>query len=146
MPLILVSACLLGQRCKYDGGHNRSAAVLRFLDGKDCLPVCPESAVLPAPRPPVEIRAGRVVTADGRDRTALYCEGVRRTLRALEGRPVACAVLKARSPTCGAGRIYDGTFTHTAVPGDGLLARALKARGIPVYTEEDIERNPPRLP
>ncbi len=144
MEKILVSACLLGACCKYDGGHNRSEAVLAFLKGKDYIPVCPERLVLPAPRPPVELRDGRVVTADGADRTALYEKGVAETLSCLEGEPIALAILKARSPTCGAGTVYDGTFTHTRVPGDGLLARALKARGIPVWTEEDIEQVPAR--
>lgn len=138
--LVIVSACLLGTRCKYDGGHNRSEAVLAFLAGKRYLAVCPEIIVLPAPRPPVEIREGRVVTAGGEDRTALFERGVRETLRRIdEAGPAALAILKARSPTCGSGAIYDGTFTHTRTAGDGLLARALKARGIPVWTEEDVE-------
>lgn len=140
METILVSACLLGRCCKYSGGHNRNEAVIAFLRGRHYIPVCPESLVLPAPRPPVELRGGRVVTADSRDLTALYEKGVAETLARLGGASVTLAILKARSPTCGSGEIYDGTFSHRRVPGDGLLARALKERGIPVRTEEDIAR------
>ena len=82
---VIVSACLLGRRCKYDGGHNKNSAVLRFLEGKEVLPVCPESLVMPPPRPPAEIREGRVITKAGEDRTALFTEGVRRTLALIEG-------------------------------------------------------------
>lgn len=140
METILVSACLLGRCCKYSGGHNRNEAVIAFLRDRHYIPVCPESLVLPAPRPPVELRGGCVVTEDGRDLTALYEKGVAETLARLGGASVTLAILKARSPTCGSGEIYDGTFSHRRVPGDGLLARALKERGIPVRTEEDIAR------
>lgn len=140
METILVSACLLGRCCKYSGGHNRNESVIAFLRGRHYIPVCPESLVLPAPRPPVELRGGRVVTEDSRDLTALYEKGVAETLARLGGASVTLAILKARSPTCGSGEIYDGTFSHRRVPGDGLLARALKERGIPVRTEEDIAR------
>lgn len=137
---VIVSACLLGRRCKYDGGHNKNSAVLRFLEGKEVLPVCPESLVMPPPRPPAEIREGRVITKAGEDRTALFTEGVRRTLALIEGEKPDLAVLKARSPTCGAKEIYDGTFTGTRIPGSGLLAAALLARGIPVIDEEELEK------
>lgn len=136
---IAVSACLLGARCKYNGGHNQNDAVITFLRGKAYIPICPEAIALPTPRPPVEINDGRVVTATGEDRTAAYEAGVTEALERLAGRPISMAILKARSPTCGSGAIYDGTFTHRVIPGDGLLAAALKARGIPVRTEEDIE-------
>lgn len=81
-----------------------------------------------------------MVTEDGRDLTALYEKGVAETLARLGGASVTLAILKARSPTCGSGEIYDGTFSHRRVPGNGLLARALKEQGIPVRTEEDIAR------
>lgn len=137
---VIVSACLLGRRCKYDGGHNKNSAVLRFLEGKEVLPVCPESLVMPPPRPPAEIRERRVITKTGEDRTALFTEGVRRTLALIEGEKPDLAVLKARSPTCGAKEIYDGTFTGARIPGTGLLAAALLARGIPVIDEEELEK------
>ncbi len=137
---VIVSACLLGRRCKYDGGHNKNSAVLRFLEGKEVLPVCPESLVMPPPRPPAEIREGRFITKTGEDRTAFFTEGVRRTLALIEGEKPDLAVLKARSPTCGAKEIYDGTFTGARIPGAGLLAAALLARGIPVIDEEELEK------
>lgn len=95
---------------------------------------------MPPPRPPAEIREGRVITKTGEDRTALFTEGVRRTLALIEGEKPDLAVLKARSPTCGAKEIYDGTFTGTRIPGAGLLAAALLARGIPVIDEEELEK------
>lgn len=134
---ILVSACLLGTNCKYDGGNNRSPAVLRCLCGHEVIPICPEILVLPAPRPPVEIRAGRVVREDGADMDAVYRRGVSMALETIAGMEIDLVILKARSPTCGVHEIYDGSFSHRRVAGAGLLAAALSARGLRVIDEED---------
>ncbi len=136
---ILVSACLLGRNCKYDGGNNRNEAVLSFLAGHDVIPICPEILILPAPRPPVEIRNGRVVTETEEDLTDLFRKGVALAVSKIPA-DIDLAVLKARSPTCGAKEIYDGTFTHKRIPGEGLLARALREKGIRVMDEEDVVR------
>lgn len=136
---IMVSACLLGKRCKYSGGDNRNEAVISFLKDKEYVAVCPEVAAgMPVPRPPVEIRKGRVISIEGKDLDEIYREGVRKTLK--EAGPVDMAILKGGSPTCGVHMIYDGTFSGTKIPGKGLLAQALYEKGIPLYDEKDMER------
>ncbi len=136
---IMVSACLLGKRCKYSGGDNRNEAVISFLKDKEYVAVCPEVAAgMPVPRPPVEIRKGRVISIEGKDLDEIYREGVRKTLK--EAGPVDMAILKGGSPTCGVHQIYDGTFSGTKIRGMGILASALAAKGIPLYDEKDIEK------
>ncbi len=137
--LVLVSACLLGQNCKYSGGNNRNEAVLAYLRDKEVLPVCPEQlSGLPTPRPRVELRNGRAVNEFGEDVDALFRLGVQRALALLDDAAVDEAVLQSRSPTCGARQIYDGTFSGTLLPGQGLLAQALLERGIPVVDAAEI--------
>lgn len=137
--LVLVSACLLGRNCKYSGGNNRSEAVLAYLQDKEALPVCPEQlGGLPTPRPRVELRNGRAVNEFGEDVDAQFRLGVQRALALLEGAAVDEAVLQSRSPTCGARQVYDGTFSGTLLPGQGLLARALMEKGIPVIDAAEI--------
>lgn len=136
---IAVSACLLGENCKYNGGNNRNERVLRYVAGHEVIPVCPERAGgLPCPRKPVEWRAGRAVTADGTDCTAEFTLGVQLTMTRLADSPVDLAILQSRSPTCGVHQIYDGTFTGTKIHGKGLLARALKEAGVPLLDAEDV--------
>lgn len=136
---IMVSACLLGKRCKYSGGDNRNEAVISFLKDKEYVAVCPEVAAgMPVPRPPVEIRKGRVISIEGKDLDEIYREGVRKTLE--EAGPVDMAILKGGSPTCGVHQIYDGTFSGTKIRGMGILASALDAKGTPLYDEKDIEK------
>ena len=136
---IMVSACLLGKRCKYSGGDNRNEAVISFLKDKEYVAVCPEVAAgMPVPRPPVEIRKGRVISIEGKDLDEIYREGVRKTLE--EAGPVDMAILKGGSPTCGVHQIYDRTFSGTKIRGMGILASALAAKGIPLYDEKDIEK------
>lgn len=139
---LLISACLLGFRCKYDGGANTlPAETQKALRARyELIPVCPEFAAgLPAPRPPCERRDGRVVNVEGRDLTAEFEAGARVAL-ALAGR-FGCrkALLKERSPTCGSGAVYDGTFSHTVIPGDGIAAEALRAAGIFLRGESEAE-------
>lgn len=136
---ILVSACLLGENCKYNGSNNLNERVLRFVEGHEVLPVCPEMlSGLGAPRKPVELRDGRVVTADGDDCTDAFREGVRKALDGIAGRQIDLAILQSRSPTCGVKQIYDGSFSRQKIDGQGLLARALKERGIPLMDAEDV--------
>ena len=112
MKKIIVSACLLGRNCKYSGGNNRNEAVLSYVKGREVISVCPEVAAgMPVPRPPVELREGRVISCEGKDLDAVYRAGVARTLEALAGEEIECAILKAKSPTCGVHEIYDGTFS-----------------------------------
>ena len=137
---VLVSACLLGQNVKYNGGNNHNAAVHAFLRGNQIIPVCPEVlSGMPVPRPPVELCKCRVIHEKGMDLTPIYQKGVDRVIQQLRGKSVDLAVLKAKSPTCGNREIYDGTFSHHLIPGQGLLAAALTKLGIPVLNEKDIE-------
>ncbi len=136
---IAVSACLLGENCKYSGGNNRNQRVIDFVRGHEVVPVCPERlAGMPAPRPPVELRDGRAVQQSGADMDAVYREGVRRTMALLAQKPVALAILQPRSPTCGVHQVYDGAFTGRLIPGEGLLARALREAGIPTAEPDDL--------
>ncbi len=138
MKAMIVSACLLGEACKWSGGSNRDERVLSLCAGYEVVPVCPEVAGgLPVPRSPSEIRCGTVVNCDGESVDAAFRTGAARCLAQCGEREIACAVLKARSPSCGSGQIYDGSFTGTLIPGDGIFAALLKARGIPVFTEEE---------
>ena len=134
---ILVSACLLGVCCRYDGQSKACPAVLELLKDHELIPVCPEQlGGLPTPRPPAEIQGDRVINREGIDVTAQYKKGAEEAARLYQLLRCDCAVLKARSPSCGCGEIYDGSFSGTLVPGDGITAQALKRLGIRVLTEE----------
>ncbi len=137
---VLVSACLVGQCCAYDGNHRRSEAVLRLGERYELIPICPEcEGGLPTPRVPSERRSARVLTKDGRDVTRAYTRGARAALSLALSERIVFAVLKSKSPSCGKGEIYDGSFTHTLIPENGVTAALLLSRGIPVYTEKEIE-------
>ena len=138
---LLISACLLGCRCKYDGGANTlPAETLAALREKyEMVPVCPETAGgLPVPRVPSERRGGRVVTREGKDVTAEYEKGARVALELAVRFGCRKALLKERSPSCGAGEIYDGTFSHTFVPGDGVAAETLREAGLELCGESRV--------
>lgn len=136
---ILVSACLLGENCKYNGGNNRNERVLRYVAGYEVIPVCPEMlGGLPCPRKPVEWVGERVLTRDGDDCTEAFRLGVQRAMENIEGRQINLAILQSRSPTCGVKQIYDGSFSGVKIDGQGALARALKERGIPLMDAEDV--------
>ena len=136
---ILVSACLLGENCKYNGGNNLNERVLRYVEGHEIIPVCPEMlGGLPSPRKPVEWVGERVMTCDGDDCTEAFRLGVAKALEIIGDRPVDLAILQSRSPTCGVKQIYDGTFSGTRIDGMGALARALHERGIPLMDAEDV--------
>lgn len=135
---IAVSACLLGEKCKYNGGDNANAKVAAFVQGHEVVPLCPERRCgMPSPRPRVEIRAGRLVDEFGTDVDELYRRGVAGSIADM-GR-VDMAILQPRSPTCGARQVYDGSFSGRLLPGQGALAAALTALGVPVYEPEDLD-------
>ena len=137
--MILVSACLLGHNCKYNGGNNDDPAVHAYLEGKDYLVFCPErSSGLPSPRLPSEIRGDRVYSRAGEDVTAEFRLGAEKTLAFCKKHGVTQAILKARSPSCGVHAVYDGTFTGNVIPGMGVAARLLRENGIELIDEEDI--------
>lgn len=121
---VLVSACLLGENCKYNGGNNASPAILEFLKDKQVIPICPELlAGMPSPRPPVEIKDARVIRKNGEDVTDAYCSGVQKAMQRAAQQPIDLVILKSRSPTCGVGQRYDGTFTNTLVQQSACLPR-----------------------
>ena len=137
---VLVSACLMGFRCRYDGGAQRLDCLDALRERHVLVPVCPEvMGGLPTPREPSEIRSGRVVTRDGRDMTEAFARGAREAEKIALACGCRCALLKERSPSCGLGRVYDGTFTGTLTRGDGLCARLLSQRGLRVLGESQAE-------
>ena len=136
---ILVSACLLGCNCKYNGGNNYDPKVAEFVRGREVIEVCPEVlAGMGVPRVPMEIREGRLVNRDGVDVDEPNRAAVAAILEAIRDEDIECAVLKSRSPTCGVRQVYDGTFTGTLVEGAGILARALLDAGYRVIDAEDL--------
>lgn len=133
---LLVSACLLGLPCRYDGAAKPAPQVLELMAEHRLIPVCPEQlGGLPTPRPPAECRDGRVINRAGWDVTAEYVRGAESALKLARLYGCRGAILKERSPSCGCGYIYDGSFSGTLIPGDGVTARLLKAHGIPVTGE-----------
>lgn len=136
---VLVSACLLGENCKYNGGNNFSPAVLKFLEGHEVIPVCPEvEAGMGCPRIPVEIVNGILMDRNGNNVDAPMRRTIQKRLQELENLGIDCAVLKSRSPTCGVRQIYDGTFSGTLIDGAGLFAQALKDAGYRVLDSEEV--------
>lgn len=142
MKKILISACLLGENCKYNGGNNYNEAAAALAERYELVPVCPEVlGGLSVPRPPCERSGSRVISNDPeglKDVTEAFVSGARQCLEITKEKGIELAVLKAKSPSCGSCRIYDGTFSHTVIPGDGVTAEMLKANGIRVITEEDL--------
>jgi uncharacterized protein YbbK (DUF523 family) len=146
---VLVSACLAGRACRHDGSSTKDDVVGGLVSSGRAVLVCPEvDGGLPTPRPAAEIVGGdgadvlagraRVVTADGRDVTAAYVAGASSALEAARQTGARVAILKARSPSCGLGQIYDGSFSRSLAAGDGVTAALLKTEGIEVLTEEDL--------
>ena len=137
---IIVSACLLGENCKYSGGNNYSEKVIRFLEGHEVIPVCPEVlGGLPTPRVPAEIVDGVVTNAQGVSVDREFRLGAEKALEIARREQAELAILQSRSPSCGTKQIYDGTFSGQKIPGQGIFAAMLKNAGIPILDLEDIE-------
>ena len=138
---ILVSACLLGVNCRYSGKGELCQELQKLMKEHHLIPVCPaQLGGLATPRTPAERVKDRVVTQMGEDVTAQYEKGARETAGLAELFGCRCAVLKERSPSCGNGRIYDGTFSRQLVSGDGTAAALLKERGVRIFGETEIEK------
>ena len=136
---IMVSACLLGQNCKYSGGNNRDERVLAFLEGHEVIPVCPEvMGGLPTPRPPAEIVCGEVINKLGKSVDREYRLGAEKALEIARRERIDLAILQSRSPSCGVKEIYDGTFSGTRIPGQGICAAMLMENGFAVLDREDV--------
>jgi uncharacterized protein YbbK (DUF523 family) len=138
MEKILISACLVGEKCRYDGGENPFPFAEELAKKYELVPFCPEVAGgLSTPRDPAEIRKNSVVTATGKDVSAAYNAGAEAALKACKYFGIRIAILKDNSPSCGPRHIDDGNFTHTHIEGLGVTARLLIANGIKVYAETD---------
>lgn len=136
---VLVSACLTGENCKYNGGNNLAPHVMEFLRNKEVVTVCPELlAGLGVPRTPIEIVNGALSDANGSNVDDVLRKTVSELVAQLKDQNFECAVLQSRSPTCGVNQIYDGTFSGKLIPGMGVFARALQEAGIRVIDAEDI--------
>lgn len=139
MIMKLCSACLLGINCRYDGRSKPSKKVLELARKEVLIPVCPEQlGGLPTPREQSELRGESVVTRSGKDITENLVRGAKQVLKIAKLFDVKEAILKQRSPSCGCGQIYDGTFTGTVIRGDGVTTALLKKHGIKVVSEEDL--------
>jgi len=139
---VLVSACLLGVNCRYNGVPKGDGAVKKLLNREDItlVPVCPEQlGGLPTPRTPSERKEEKVVSSEGEDRTVAFMRGAQETLRLAKLYGCEAAILKERSPSCGNKEVYDGSFSGTLVPGEGVTAELLQKNGIKVFGESEIE-------
>lgn len=146
----LVSACLAGEACAYDGQARPCPAVMQLVRQGRAVPVCPEYlGGLPVPRPPAEIKDGsgrdvlagraRVINWNGCDVTEAFVKGARAALEIARAQSIRAAILKSRSPSCGYRWIYDGTFTGKLRPGDGVTAALLLDAGFEIFTESEAE-------
>jgi uncharacterized protein YbbK (DUF523 family) len=146
----LVSACLLGVRCSWNSDHNRCDAAIRLSRKEVLLPVCPEQlGGLPTPRVPQEIKGGsgddvlsgrcRVLNKDGIDVTDALKRGAEETLRIALAMGATAFVGRSRSPSCGVGGVYNGSFSGRVVPGDGITAALLRRNGIQLIPEDDLQ-------
>lgn len=140
MDNILVSACLLGRGCRYDGvAKEPCAAVLKLKEKYNLIPVCAEDlGGLPTPRTSAEIVGDRVLSKDGVDVTYEYEAGAKKVLEIAKKYDCKIAVLKSKSPSCGHGLVYDGTFTKTLTQGNGKCAELLMKNSIKVYDENEV--------
>ncbi|MEM4473538.1 MAG: DUF523 domain-containing protein [Candidatus Bathyarchaeia archaeon] len=135
----LCSACLLGLKCRYDGGHSLNDRVVNLLKEEVLIPICPEQlGGLPTPREPAEIRNGRVLTKSGKDVTENFQRGAEQVLMLAKLMGIKEAILKQGSPSCGCGLIFDGTFTGKLTRGDGVTTTLLKKNGIKVIPDDEL--------
>jgi uncharacterized protein YbbK (DUF523 family) len=138
-PNIIVSACLLGCNCKYNGGNNYCEKIEKIKEQYNIIDICPEVlGGLPTPRVPSEIVGDKVINKEGLDVTNNYNAGANLALEKALNNNCKIAILKAKSPSCGSGKIYDGTFASNLIDGDGITTRLFKQHNIKVYSEEEI--------
>ena len=139
MTKILVSGCLLGENCKYNGGNNYNPRVVEFLKGKEVISICPEiMAGMGCPRNPIEIVDGVLTDCHGKNVDSLIRKSVMEIMERIRDEEIQCAILQSRSPTCGVNQVYDGTFSGKLIPGPGVFAKSLMDAGYLVIDGEDI--------
>ena len=134
---VLISACLIGLNCKYNGGNNENSKLVELMKEKDLVPICPEQlGGLKTPRVSAERKQEKVITKEGVDVTKEYQKGAEEVLNLAKKLNIKKAILKSRSPSCGIDEIYDGTFSHTLIKRDGVAAELLKKNGIEVISSD----------
>ena len=139
MTKVLVSGCLLGENCKYNGGNNYNPRVVEFLKGKEVISICPEMmAGMGCPRNPIEIVDGVLTDCHGKNVDSLLRKSVMEIMDRIRDEEIQCAILQSRSPTCGVNQVYDGTFSGKLIPGAGVFAKSLMDAGYLVIDGEDI--------
>ena len=139
MTKVLVSGCLLGENCKYNGGNNYNPRVVEFLKGKEVISICPEMmAGMGCPRNPIEIVDGVLTDCHGKNVDSLIRKSVMEIMERIRDEEIQCAILQSRSPTCGVNQVYDGTFSGKLIPGSGVFAKSLMDAGYLVIDGEDI--------
>ena len=139
MTKILVSGCLLGENCKYNGGNNYNPRVVEFLKDKEVISICPEMmAGMGCPRNPIEIVDGVLTDCHGKNVDSLIRKSVMEIMERIRDEEIQCAILQSRSPTCGVKQVYDGTFSGKLIPGSGVFAKSLMDAGYLVIDVEDI--------
>ena len=137
---ILISACLVGDNVKYNGGNNKSPLIEKLLEKYELIPFCPEiEGGLSIPRVPAEIKGESVISQDGRDVTVPYEKGAELAYNICLFLKIKIAILKERSPSCGVHEIYDGSFSHKVIDGSGITTQYLKRKGIKVLNENEID-------
>ncbi|MBR2616071.1 MAG: DUF523 domain-containing protein [Clostridia bacterium] len=141
MKRILVSACLLGEACRYDGASKPCEEVIALGRENVLVPVCPEVlGGLAIPRQPCEISSGKIRRCDGEDMTAEYERGAEKALEIAKKEQCSIAIFKEKSPSCGVNLIYDGSFQGTLITGEGITCALLRKNGISVYSENEIKK------
>ena len=137
---ILVSACFIHEGYKYDGGANINEKIIKLSEKYDFILICPEVfGGLPSPRYPSEIVGTKVINSIGEDVTNAFVNGANKALELAKKHNVKKAILKYKSPSCGKGKIYDGSFSRQIVDGNGVAAQLLMENGIEVYTELEVD-------
>jgi len=135
----IVSACLAGIKCRWDGEARPCQKVIELVKQGKAIPVCPEQlGGLTTPRTPAEQKEDKVFTKDGKDVTAQFERGAEEALKIAKLVNCDGAILKSKSPSCGSGKVYDGTFSGKLINGDGVFAKILKKNNIKVFTEKEI--------
>jgi uncharacterized protein YbbK (DUF523 family) len=137
--MIIVSACLAGIKCAYDGESKTSQKVIELIKQGKAIPVCPEQlGGLTTPRPPAEKKGNKVFTKEGEDVTREFKKGAEEALKIALLTNAKTAILKAKSPSCGLNKIYDGTFTKNLINDDGIFVKILKEHKIKIFTEDNF--------
>ena len=138
MERILISACLVGDNVKYNGGNNKTPFLDKLLEKYELIPFCPEvEGGLKTPRSPAEIKGEQVINMDGQDVTVAYEKGAELAFNICLFLKIKKAILKERSPSCGVHHIYDSSFSHKIIEGSGVTAKYLKEKGISIYNEDE---------